>query len=186
MSKFEDRLWSELVCDYGPELARQGRAQSALRPRVRPRLLQAGLAAAAAAVAALIVAIVLATTTGSSPSQAYEVSQGADGSVTVSISELAGIAGANAQLKSLGVNIRVAAVEPGCTQTGQIAKVPPSAMADLAVLGKQGVTIQPRLIPPRATLLLSAKQIGQAIGLSYGVYRDPAPTCVKEGYSHAG
>lgn len=181
MSKFEDRLWSELVCDYGPELASQRRVE--LPARSRPR---APMVAVAVALLGALVAVVLATTTGTSTSEAYVVSQSSDGTVTVSINELTGISGANAQLASLGVKVRVAAVEPDCSQVGQIVRIPPALAPDLAVLSGQGVTIQPNLIPQEDTLVLSARQVGQAVALSYGLYQDPPPTCVKAGDGHAG
>jgi hypothetical protein len=184
MSKFEDRLWSELVCDYGPELARQTRAPIPVRPRVRRA---PALAAAAALLSALVVAaVIFATRTGTSPTQAYTVSQGSDGLVSISVNELTGIAGANAQLAGLGVRIRVAAVEQNCSQVGQIVLTPPSLTQELVSLGKRGVTVQPNLIPAEDTLVLSARQIGPIVGLSYGLYRDPPPSCVKEGDSHVG
>lgn len=174
MSKFEDRLWSELVADYGPELARQTRVQLPVPARRR-----APMVAVAAALIGALLAVVLATNTTTSPSEAYLVSQSPDGTVTVSIKELTGIDGANVQLASLRVSIRVAAVEPGCSESGQIVRMPPAIAPDLAGLDKRGVTIMPSLIPQGDTLVLSARQVGQFVALSYGLYRDPPPSCVK-------
>lgn len=182
MSRFEDRLWSELVCDYGPELARQAR----IEVPVRTRRTVVSVVAVAAVLCALAVAVLLLSNTHPSSSEAYAVSQAPDGTVTVSINELTGISGANEQLAGLGVRVRVAAVEADCTQTGQIVRVAPAVISELASFNRQGVTIKPELVPREATLVLSARQVGGIVGLSYGLYSDPAPTCIKAGEIHVG
>jgi hypothetical protein len=183
MSRFEDRLWSELAFEYGPELARQTRTVELPRRRVSRRA--PAVAVAVAAVAALVA--VLLTSTGSGPSTtAYAVTEGPGGVVNISIGELTGIEGANEQLESLGVRVRVAEVQAGCSQSGQIVRISSALAFELVTNGQQGVTVQPRLVPRGDTLVLSAKQVGEAIGLSYALYRDPPPTCVGVGESHAG
>ncbi len=97
MSKFEDRLWSELVLDHGPQLASMRRIEIPHRSRRGPA------AIGAVALAGTIAAVALTATTGTSPSVAYAVSQSSDGSVSVSIREISGVDGANAQLARLHV-----------------------------------------------------------------------------------
>lgn len=180
MSKFEDRLWSELVLDHGPQLASMTRIEAPHRSRRGPA------AIGAVALAGTIAAVALTATTGTSPSVAYAVSQSPDGSVTVSIREISGVSGANAQLARLQVPIRVARVEAGCSATGKTLPIPPTIVSDLALQEREGLAIQPKLIPHGDTLVISAKPIGSAVGLSYGLYRGYAPSCVGQGDSNAG
>lgn len=180
MSKFEDRLWSELVLDHGPQLASMTRIEVPYRSRRAPA------AIGAVALAGTIAAVALTATTGTSPSAAYAVSQSSDGTVSVTIKEISGVNGANAQLARLHVKVRVATVEAGCTATGQTVPIPPTIVSNLVRPARQGWTIQPRLIPQDDTLVLSVRQIGTAAGTSYGFFRSPAPSCVGIGDSRVG
>ncbi|MGH2913194.1 MAG: hypothetical protein ACRDJ3_12045 [Solirubrobacteraceae bacterium] len=180
MSKFEDRLWSELVLDHGPQLAAMTRMEIPHRSRRGP------VAIGAVALTGVLAAAVITATTGTSPSVAYAVTQSSDGSVTVSIKELSGVSGANAQLAKLHVKVRVATVEAGCTATRQTVPIPSTIVSNLVRPSKQGMTIQPNLVPRDDTLVISARQIGTSVGTSYGFYRNPAPSCVGIGDSHVG
>jgi hypothetical protein len=180
MSKFEDRLWSELVLDHGPQLASMTRIEVPHRSRRAPA------AIGAVALAGTIAAVALTATTGTSPSVAYAVSQSSDGSVSVTIREISGVDGANAQLARLQLPIRVARVEARCSTTAKTAPIPPNIVSNLAVQEREGLAIQPRLIPHGDTLVISAKPIGPTVGLSFGLYRGYAPPCVEQGDSNAG
>jgi hypothetical protein len=180
MSKFEDRLWSELVLDHGPQLAAMRRIEIRRRSRRGP------VAVGAVALAGVLTAVALTATTGTSPSVAYAVSQSSDGTVSVTLNELTGVSGANTQLAKLHVKVRVATVEAGCTAKGQIVPTPSAIVSNLVRPMRQGVTIQPNLIPAGDTLVISARQLGPAVGMSYGFYRSPAPSCVGVGDSHVG
>jgi hypothetical protein len=180
MSKFEDRLWSELVLDHGPQLAGVRRIELPHRSRRAPA------AIGAVALAGTIAAVALTATTGTSPSVAYAVSQSSDGSVSVSIREISGVSGANAQLARLQVPIRVARVETGCSATGKTTPIPPTIVSNLAIQEREGLAVQPKLIPHGDTLVISAKPVGSAVGLSYGLYRGDAPPCVGRGDSNVG
>ncbi len=181
MSKFEDRLWSELVLDHGPQLAGATRVEIPHRSRRGPA------AIGAVALAGAVAAVALTATTGTSPSVAYAVSQSSDGTVSVTLNELIGVAGANQQLAKLHVKVKVAIVEAGCATKGQITLIPPAIVSDLLHPEGQSVRIQPSLIPQSDTLLISARQLASAaVGMSYGFYRSPAPSCVGVGDSHVG
>ncbi|HEX3391776.1 MAG TPA: hypothetical protein VHS55_04375 [Solirubrobacteraceae bacterium] len=203
MSRFQERLWDELVCDHATALAYPAGSRDllpgltiveprgtalgtgALRPgRLlrRPRRLVAGLVALAAVVAT----VSILTTTGTTPSAAYAVTQKPDGALDISINELTGVVGANAQLAKLGVSVRVVPVQAGCTAAGAIAPMAPSLAATVAHIEGEGVTVQPGLVPPGDTLVLAAKQIGAIVGLGYKLYRGTAPACLPPGDSHAG
>ena len=119
MSKFEDRLWRDLVRKHGADLA-QMNMPPAKRPRRRPRLL-AGTTLSLAGIGAAVVLLVSAA--GSSP--AFAVSRNANGTVTVTIQRIDAIHGANAKLAALGIRARLVEVMPGCT----VKALPPAAVA---------------------------------------------------------
>jgi hypothetical protein len=192
MSDFQERLWSELVGEHAFALAYPTAARDRLsplpiveprrlagRPRVavQPGRVLVGLAALASALAA----VVIATTTGTAPSSAYAVSQDANGTVHVSISDLMGVAGANAKLEGLGVPVRVVPVVPGCTAAGEIVLPPPPVKGPTAAHADAGITVQPDQIPRGETLVLTARQEGAAMYLSYAFYRGAVPSCVAVG-----
>lgn len=188
MSDFQQRLWTELVRDHAAALAYPAAAGDRLGPLaiVEPRavktrqwgaLRQGRLVAGLAAVAAALVIAAIAITTGTAPSAAYAVTQSNDGTVHVSISDLTGITGANEQLEKLGVPVRVVPVSATCTATGDIITPPPS-LGTAAAQADLGIAVRPDLIPSGDTLVLTAKQAGPAVYLSYAFYRGPAPACV--------
>ena len=180
MSKFEDRLWSELVLDHGPELASLTRVEVPRHSRRGP------VAVGAVALAGAIAAVAITASTGTSPSVAYAVSQSSDGDVTVSIRELTGVSGANAQLAKLKVRARVETVEATCAETGVIVKIPHAIVSHLVSHEGASLVIDPSLIPQGDTLAIAASPLGDAVGLSYELYRGAAPSCVGAGASHVG
>jgi hypothetical protein len=149
---------------------------------LRPRRLAASLTA----LAAVVVTVSILTTTGTTPSAAFAVIQNSDGSVSVSISELTGVQGANAQLARLGVRAKVIPVQARCTASGQLVPIPPSLASKIAHPQGQGLAIRPDLIPAGQTLALTARQIGIAVGMTYALYRGDVPACVAPGEAHAG
>jgi hypothetical protein len=105
MSKFTDRLWSDLVREHGATLAYAGRPKPGRARRLRPRVLAGSTLALAGAGAALTVTL---TATASTP--AFAVTRQHDGSVSVKVSSRSGIAGANRELAAMGIHERVRAV----------------------------------------------------------------------------
>lgn len=191
MSDFQQRLWTELVRDHAAALAYPAAAGDRLGSLaiVEPRATLARswrvarrgrLVAGLAVLCAALVAATIAVTTSTAPSAAYAVTRSADGTVHVSITDLTGVSGANAQLEKLGVPVRVVPVSSTCAVEGDIVTPPPSrgravAHADL------GIAVHPELIPAGETLVLTARQAGSAVYLSYAFYRGPAPACVAVG-----
>lgn len=105
MSEFENNLWIEVVRNHGDELARIGRTVHEHRRTTRPKLLAGttlGLAATATAAALLLGA--------STSPPAFAVTRNPNGTVTVSLTRPAGIAGANEKLAAIGVRAQVAAL----------------------------------------------------------------------------
>ena len=104
MSEFEDNLWLEVVREHGHELARAERRGRKHSRATRPRLL-AGTTVGVAAIATAAAVLLGAST---SP-PAFAVTRNPDGTVTVSLKQPSGIAGANRQLAAMGVRAQIAA-----------------------------------------------------------------------------
>jgi hypothetical protein len=104
MSEFEDNLWLEVVRDHAHELARAGRRDRKHRRASRPQL----LAGTTVGVAAIATAAALLLGASASPS-AFAVTRNPDGTVTVSLKQPSGIAGANRKLAAMGVRAQIAA-----------------------------------------------------------------------------
>jgi hypothetical protein len=150
MSKFTDRLWQELMREHGAKLGAINRPAAARR-RVLPRLLagtSVGLAGAGTAIALAIGA--------ASSTPAFAVTKNPDGTVSVTINKLAGVAGANARLAQMNVRAVAVPVEAGCEGA------PPPAMLHAiisarAAAAKGGtVRIDPHQIPAGKSLVLAA------------------------------
>ena len=109
MSKFEDRLWRQIVREHGADLAQMRTPEPKHAWRSRPRMLAGttfGLAGIGTAAALLLGA--------ASSSPAFAVTRNPDGTVSVTIKQLSGIAGANQRLASLGIRAKAVAVGAGC------------------------------------------------------------------------
>jgi hypothetical protein len=105
MTKFTERLWSDLAQEHGPALAQAGRPASG--GGRRPRVIAAGTLALAVAGTALGLGL---TSAGGAPvaaggtrivTDAYTITQSSSGSVLVQINQRESINAANAKLKSL-------------------------------------------------------------------------------------
>jgi hypothetical protein len=179
MSKFEDRLWSDLVGSYGAQLA-------LVPPLARRRSRRAPLLAAAVVLIVAVMVGVLTLSAGTSAPPAYAVSRNGDGTINVTIDELAGVAGANTQLTELGVAARAVAVEQGCISAARPVAITPTLYAQMAHPEGQGVTIQPAAIPSGDTLVLAVHALSGAVALSVGLYHGAPPTCLPAGTSQAG
>lgn len=196
MSDFKQRLWSELVGEHAFALAYPVAARDRLAdlPILEPPTLLAGprprwgasvrarLAASVAALAAVLAAATIAITSGTAPSAAYAVTRGSDGTVHISIAELTGVSGANAELEKLGVAVRVVPVVAGCKASGEIVVPPPPPSLGTEIAhAEAGIAVRPDLIPAGETVVLAAKQTGAAVSLTYAFYRGAAPACVATG-----
>jgi hypothetical protein len=76
----------------------------------RPRVLAGGATAVFAAACAAVLAVTAATTAP----PAFAVTNNQDGSVTITLNEITGVSGLNAELASMGVAIRAVPVVSGC------------------------------------------------------------------------
>jgi len=190
MTKFEDQLLSDLLTEHGAQLrqlpqpgsgpdAGTTRARRRLRAVRRPVWLATGTGLAAAVTATVL--------TLGSAAPAYAVSRGPDGTVQVSVSAPAGVAGANAALRRLHVRVRVVPVRPGCPAISTLPRphlVHHPAISvgarqtagghrqvSVKVWGKHG-------IPAGATLLLAFSTRGHTDLGAGGLISGPVPSCV--------
>ena len=179
MSTFEDNLWRELVREHHAEHAHPRRDTTGDLVRYR-RLAGASLALAGAAVAAA-----LALTAGTA-APAFAVTSNQNGTVTVTINQIAGVAGANAQLAALGVRARAVPIVQGCAAGPLITQ----KVLGGATIGSGGsslptsITIDPGEIPAGDTLVLAAKQSvnGAVNGVQMfeAIVQGAAPACVAQ------
>jgi F0F1-type ATP synthase membrane subunit c/vacuolar-type H+-ATPase subunit K len=170
MTNFKDRLWRDLVREYGEDLGEIRRPAGKHSRRGRPRVL-AGAAVGLAGVGAAV-AIVLGA---ASTAPAFAVTPNHDGTIQVRIFRSAGIPGANARLSAMGIRARVVAVAAGC----QARWVTGVAMAPVARLQPRQVRIDPRRIGAGRTLVLATWRRGRKIQLAPArLVRGPAPACL--------
>jgi hypothetical protein len=177
MTKFEDQLFTDLMQEYRPVLQRIQRPAATGR-RAVPR--PAWLAAAAAGIAGVATVSVLLS--GGSP--AYAVTQNAGGTVTISVSRPAGVAGANARLHALADQVVLVPVRPGCPAISSLpaASWPPTARPITGTMTKAAdgtVTVSARGIPSGDTMLIPV--LTRPDGIMYltpHLIKGPAPSCV--------
>ena len=178
MSRFNERLWRELVREHGADLARVSRPAGHGR---LSRPLLAGTTVGLAGVGATIALILGAA----SSSPAFAVTQGHDGTVSIVIKRFGAIHVVNQRLAQLGFRARFVEVARGC------AAPPPSALATAVAkrqvrLGAVTVTrgyvharFDPRKIPAGQMLVVGAWRQGQVIRASSGhVVSGAAPACL--------
>lgn len=180
MSKFTDRLWRDLVREHGAGLAQMDPlATGAQRRRARPRLLAgtgvgvAGLATAAA---------LLLGATSSSP--AFAVTPNHDGTVTVKIMRLGGVAGANSRLAAMDVRAKIVQVAGRCgagiekQATGGITNIVRTPRAWRAGPAR-AVRVDPKQIAARNTVVIAAWKHGRKVELwNERTVRGAAPACL--------
>ncbi len=198
MSRFEDRLWAELVEQHGALLAdaparfparEQAPAPTRRRLRLpaRRRLLPAG-AAVALALAAAIAAIVIGFSSGGGSSAAYAVAVNRNGTVEITLRELAGVQGADERLRELGEPIRIIPAERSCpVKPGEYHLVALSERATRAIStigSERGVTtllVRPANIPEGVTAVFATRVLDEgppeALAISQSAFRGATPPC---------
>jgi len=187
MARFEDRLWRELVDQHGHVLA--AAPAPAAAPAAPRRLRRAPVAAIAVAVAVALAALLIGLGRGGSGSSAYAVVTNPDGTVTVTISELIGVAPANQRLRELGLPVAVAEVTKSCpVKPGAVhsADLPPAVSDRISETvggpGNPGVRVDPAAIPAGDTLLLTAHERRPGlIALRELVIEGAPPSCMPPG-----
>jgi len=184
MTKFEERLFGQLMAEHGHHLRAVEQPAPARRRARRPVWLATGVAGTAAAVTATVMAL------GSAPAAAaYSVTQH-DGTVTVSVSRQSGVAGANAALHRIHARVVVVPVRPGCPPIGSLPRPRPALHPAMSVgtgVGKNGhrsvtVKVGKGGIPRGDTLILAfvgSGKPGTLSGGAGGIITGRVPRCVR-------
>jgi hypothetical protein len=182
MISFSDQLFHDLMREHGPALQAAGLTAPGRRRHLRRG---AWLASGAGALAVGITAS-LAAFGGTSP--AYAITPHPDGTVTVTLTNLSGVTGANATLHKLGARVVVVPVRPGCPAIDSLPlPVDPPGLArgaiwvnSVAIGGSADGTIivQAEGIPARDLLVVAVEATSQSTTLSAQLTTAPAPACV--------
>jgi len=182
MTKFEDRLFGDLMAEHGHHLRAPEAPAPARRRARRPVWLAIGAAAMVAAVTTAVM------TLGSAPaSAAYSVTQH-DGIVTVSVNRPSGVAGANAALHHIRARVVVVPVRPGCPAIGSLPRPHPTPHPAMSVKarvdknGRRSVTVKVGKggIPRGDTMILAFSgnpRSGGSVGAG-GIITGRVPGCV--------
>jgi hypothetical protein len=180
MTKFEDQLFAQLMAEHGHQLRAVERPAPARRRVRRPVWLAAGAVGAVAAVTAAVMAL------GSAPAMAaYSVTQH-DGTVSVSVYNASGVAGANAALRRLRARVVVVPVRPGCPPIGSLPRPHPAPHPAVSVgarVGKNGhrsVSVNIKGSIPAGDLMIlafSGSPRSGSVGAG-GIITGPVPSCV--------
>lgn len=176
MNTFSDDLFDDLMREHGAALLEIDRPAPPGRRVGRPLWVTSGALAATGAAALGFVVF-----GGGGP--AYAVTESPDGTVTVSVSDPSGIAGANSALNGLGVRVVVVPVGSDCPSVQSIPHVSMKGL-DLVTRGaarnKDGsVSVKVTGVPAGDTVLMAFEQVpgGGSLGVS-GIIEGKAPSCV--------
>ncbi|MFC0541644.1 hypothetical protein [Kutzneria chonburiensis] len=148
MSSFEDTLWQDLMQQHGQELA----AGNHIRPPQRRRPLVAAAALAVVGTGAVGLATGML---GGTP--AYAVTEHPNGTVTVTLKEIAAADQTNAELRRRGIPIRVMPYAPDCANTKSYTvdeSAPETALGDNN--GAAGLTLDTTTVPPGDYAVITA------------------------------
>jgi hypothetical protein len=151
MSRFTDRLWQELMREHRAQLEAIDRPAAERRRRALPRLLAGTTVGLAGVGTAIALAIGAASST-----PAFAVTKNPDGTVSVTINKLAGVAGANRKLAQFGVRAVAVPIEAGCAAAPPVAARAMAAKIHAAIATGGTVRIDPRQIPAGKRLVLAA------------------------------
>jgi hypothetical protein len=186
MTSFDDGLWNHLVQQHGASQmtltapdSRNPTHAARVRSWVRPARVKI-LAGSSAVIAALAAAAVFALAGATSP-PAYAVTAHADGSVTVTINQIAAISAANTQLTSLGIHAVIVPMTASCQSAADVVRI---GVANPATATE---TIVPGMIPQGDTAILGAAQTNAGtVELALGEVSGAVPACLASGGSGPG
>ena len=135
-----------------------------------------GLIAAGALVATGVVVAGSALWGGGSA--AYAVTRNADGTVTVSIEDVAAIGPANEELREFGLRVKAVPMTADCPSLSGAGSYRGSDWVAPNRTGKS-VTLSPRIPEGYTVLLAVSRHPNRGSGLGYtGPVKDPAPSCL--------
>jgi hypothetical protein len=176
MGTFEERLLGDLVRQHGVAVSEFVRPAPRLS-RTRPLVMAAG-----ALTVAGTVAVAVTVFDGNTP--AFAVSKGADGAVTLSISDIRAVDAANAEMRRIGAPVVAVPMTADCEDTFEIDEgfVGASSGTVTSVSGGEGsVTVRTKDLRPGSTMVVAAKKDGDVLTLSDGIaVRGKVPSCLRD------
>ncbi len=176
MTKFADQLLDDLMREHGPALART-RPPAPRRPVAGRRTLLLATGAGGLAVAATV-----GTLAAGGGAPAYAVTKNPDGTVTLAVYQVSGIAGANARLRQLDEGqVVVVPVKPGCQGLGSLpAPAVPAAAVEVQSSRSKGgaITVNAEGIPAGDILVVAAETTAHGSLMASRLTSPPAPGCV--------
>ena len=180
MTKFEDRLFGQLMDEHGHHLRTVPPPAPARRRVRRPVWLASGAAGVVAAGTAAVLAL------GSAPAYAaYSVTRH-DGAVSVSVYRASGVSGANAALHGMHARVVVVPVRAGCPPIGSLPRPQPAPHPAVWVTtgvnaqGHRSVTVKIKgSIPAGDTMILAFTGNPRSGSVAAGgTITGPVPRCV--------
>jgi hypothetical protein len=180
MTKFSDQLYSDLMREHADTLRR---TELPAAPRGHLTGTRAAWMAGGAGTLAVGITASLAAF-GGSGSAAYAVTTHPDGTVTVGISQLSGITGANTTLTSLGDRVVVVPAKAGCPSLDSLPHPAPKAgtisVSVSGIVRSDGtMTVDAHGVPKGDLMVLAVDDTGHGIAMaSAGLTTGPAPSCV--------
>lgn len=166
MSTFEQGLWERLVTECHAD-------RVVLGARTRNRRRAPILAASATALGATTVAAVLLLSATTATPPAYALTRNADGSVTVTINDIAtAVPQLNAKFRQMGIDETVIPVQSGCPTPGLVNY--PGATTT------ESLTFYPNhaYLAPGYDGVLAAEQLSNGeVALTIGAMTPPLPSC---------
>lgn len=186
MAKFEDQLFDDLMRSHGSALDAVPDRPASGRRGIGRTLGVGGTVLGVAGVIGLTGTLL----TGGAPA-AYAVTKGADGVVTVSITDITGVTGANEELRRLGVRAVAVPMRDGCVSLADLPVDTDSRGTGVTSVesvdgGTGSLTFDADVIPEGDTLLLAATQSSTSISLAAALIKGSAPECVSAPTPPAG
>jgi hypothetical protein len=170
MPAFDDGLWSRLVEEHDAHLVALTTAPKQIDKR--PLLLGGGVAVLAAVTVAAAVGINAAT----SAPPAYALTQNSDGSVTVTINELAtAIPELNARFAEMGIDETVVPVEANCHTRNSMLFAYPQETTNGTLTFDGG---RKHLLPGYTGVVAAEQLPNGEMAMAVGAVKPPVPTCV--------
>jgi hypothetical protein len=188
-SSFEQRLLAELRQIVAERPAPGTPARLAPTPLPIARLRRPRLLLGGGAIAAVVAAVALAFAGGANVVPAYAITNNPDGTITVTIRQLVGIDGANAELARRGVPARAIPLRLlvyGCANGHELGgPSAPYASTSFAPTG-DAVTIDPRRLPAGDRILLGAEvQANGDSQIESTVVRGNTPRCFSAAFARS-
>jgi hypothetical protein len=178
MTNFSDQLLRDLMREHGSALREAQLPVAGPRHHLRRT---AWLAGGAGTLAVGITASLAAF--GGTASEAYAITPHSDGTVTVAVTDLSGVTGANATLHHLGLRVVVVPVKAGCPSIMSLPDPPAPPGKVSGAIGLTGVnggsvTVEAHGIPAGDLLVIAVSKAANGTQMAVRLTSPPAPACV--------